>query len=125
MIITKFCIKSSNSGLSLYTFQVCKLLVECYGYTTKDLILQWGLDDLHAVEVPPHLQVAQFSLVNTRDAQLIAHDKIAGHVSMLSLGSKSNVMKYYFRFFSRRSNLAVRSLTSNGLPGRYFCHNCF
>ncbi|XP_075241059.1 glycine receptor subunit alpha-4-like [Convolutriloba macropyga] len=57
--------------------QVCKLLVECYGYTTKDLILQWDdprpaplngggdHEEETAVQVPHHLQVPQFSLVDT------------------------------------------------------------
>ena len=48
-------------------FQVCKLLVECYGYTTKDLTLEWdeSSEEEPAVQVPNHLQVPQFSLVDT------------------------------------------------------------
>ncbi|XP_075251051.1 glycine receptor subunit alpha-2-like isoform X3 [Convolutriloba macropyga] len=51
--------------------QACKLMVECFGYTVKDLQLKWKEDpDSNAVEYnPENLQLAQFKLINVHTRQ--------------------------------------------------------
>ena len=42
--------------------QVCSLLVECYGYTTKDLNLQWHSGNA-SVDMPSNKELAQFRVI--------------------------------------------------------------
>ncbi|XP_075244802.1 gamma-aminobutyric acid receptor subunit pi-like isoform X2 [Convolutriloba macropyga] len=44
--------------------QVCSLLVECYGYTTKDLSLQWHDGNEESVDITGNKQLAQFQVID-------------------------------------------------------------